>query len=205
MATIPLGFFLWKFLLVFLKNLLGCRLKLALGWTKPSQRLEVPQEVLISGFYVTDYEVWPDALGVSLVTHIPFALFLHCTHGTCGSACELSQLQESALCVLQPMWCLVAAAAKSLQLCLTLCDPIDGSPSGAPVPGILQARTLEWVAISFSDAWKWKVKVKSLSRVQLWATPWTAAHQAPPSMGFSRQEFWSGVPLPSLVMSLRLT
>ena len=93
----------------------------------------------------------------------------------------------------------VAAAAKSLQLCLTLCDPIDGSPSGSPVPGILQARTLEWVAISFPNAWKWKVKVKSLSRVQLVATPWTAAHQAPPPMGFSRQEYWSGVPLPSPV------
>ena len=81
-----------------------------------------------------------------------------------------------------------AAAAKSLQLCLTLCDPIDGSPPGSPVPGILQARTLEWVAIFFSDACKRKVKGKSLSRVRLFATPWTAAHQAPLSMGFSRQE-----------------
>ena len=90
-----------------------------------------------------------------------------------------------------------AAAAKSLQSGLTLCDPIEGSPLGSPVPGILQARILEWVAISFSDAWKWKVKVKSLSRVWLLATPWTAAYQAPLSMGFSRQEYWSGVPLPS--------
>ena len=90
-----------------------------------------------------------------------------------------------------------AAAAKSLQSCPTLCDPIDGSPPGSPIPGILQARTREWVAISFSNAWKWKVKVKLLSRVQLLVTPWTAAHQAPPSMGFSRQEYWSGVPLPS--------
>ena len=89
------------------------------------------------------------------------------------------------------------AAAKSLQSCLTLCDPIDGSPPGLPVPGILQARTLEWVAISFSNAWKWKGKVKSLSRVWLLATPWTAAHQAPLSTGFSRQEYWSGLPLPS--------
>ena len=95
-----------------------------------------------------------------------------------------------------------AAAAKSLQSCLTLCDPIDGSPPGSPVPGILQARTLEWVASSFSNAWKWKVKVKSLSRVQLLATPWTVAHQAPPSMGFSRQECWSGLPLPSLPTSV---
>ena len=91
-----------------------------------------------------------------------------------------------------------AAAAKSLQSCPTLCDPIDGSPPGSPVPGILQPRTLEWVAISFSNAWKWKLKVKLLSHVRLLATPWTAAHQAPPSMGFSRQEYWSGVPLPSL-------
>ena len=90
-----------------------------------------------------------------------------------------------------------AAAAKLLQSCRTLCDPIDGSPPGSPIPWILQARTLEGVAISFSNAWKWKVKVKSLSRVQLLATPWTAAYQAPPSMGFSRQKYWSGVPLPS--------
>ena len=88
-------------------------------------------------------------------------------------------------------------AAKSLQSCLTLCDPIDGSPPGSPVPWILQARTLEWVAIAFSNARKWKVKVKSLILVRLLATPWTAAHQAPPAMGFSRQEYWSGVPLPS--------
>ena len=93
-----------------------------------------------------------------------------------------------------------AATAKSLQSCPTLCDPIDGSPPGSPIPGILQARTLEWAAISFSNVWKWKVKVKSLSRVRLLATPWTVAYQAPPSMGFSRQEYWSGVPLPSPVL-----
>ena len=118
----------------------------------------------------------------------------------------------------------VAAAAKSLQSCPTLCDPIDGSPPGSTGPGILQARTLEWVVISFSNAWKWKVKVKSLmgfsrqeywsgvplpspwlkllllshfSRVRLCATPETEAHQAPPSLGFSRQEHWSGLPFPS--------
>ena len=96
-----------------------------------------------------------------------------------------------------------AAAAKLLQLCPTLWDPIDGSPPGFPVPGILQARTLEWVAISSSNPWTWKVKVKSLSRVRLLATPWTAAYQAPLSMGFSRQEYWSGVPLPSQTMSCR--
>ena len=92
---------------------------------------------------------------------------------------------------------LAAAAVKSLRSCPTLCDPIDGSPPGSTIPGILQARTLEWVAISFSSARKWKVKVKSLSCVRLVATPWTAAYQAPPSMGFSKQEYWSGVPLPS--------
>ena len=90
-----------------------------------------------------------------------------------------------------------AAAAKSLQSCPTLCDPIDSSPPVSPIPGILQARTLEWVAISFSNAWKWKVKANSLSHVWLLATPWNAAYQAPPSMGFSRQKYWSGVPLPS--------
>ena len=93
------------------------------------------------------------------------------------------------------------AAAKSLQSCLTLCDPIDGSLPGSPVPGILKTRTLEWVTISFSNAGKWKVKVKSLSRVQLLVTPWTAAHQAPSSMGFSRQEYWSGLPL---LLSIKL-
>ena len=94
------------------------------------------------------------------------------------------------------VWNLAAAAAKSRQSCPTLCDLIDVSPPGSPVPGILQARILEWVSISF-NAWKWKVKVKSVSCVRLSATPWTAAHQAPPSMEFSRQEYWSGVPLPS--------
>ena len=91
-----------------------------------------------------------------------------------------------------------AAAAALLQSCPTLC-----SPPGSPIPGILQARTPEWGAISFSNAWKWKVKVKSLSRVWLFTTPWTAAHQAPLSMGFSRQEYWSGVPLPSLEDTVR--
>ena len=90
-----------------------------------------------------------------------------------------------------------AAAAKSLQLCPTLCDPRNGSPPGSPIPANPQARTLEWVAISFSTVWKWKVKVKLLSCVRLLATPWTAAYQAPPSVGFSRQEYWSGVPFPS--------
>ena len=100
--------------------------------------------------------------------------------------------------VLKGLVGLHAGAGKSLQSCLTLCDPIDGSPPGSLVPGILQARTLEWVAIFFPNAWKWKVKVKSLSRVRLLVTPWSAAYQAPPSMRFSRQVYWSGVPLFSI-------
>ena len=113
------------------------------------------------------------------------------------SVTHLSQVISPHLCSRLCTSQITAAAAKSLQSCLTLCDPIDGIPPGSPVTGILQARTLEWAAISFSKAWKWKVKVKSLSHVRLLATPWTAAHQAPPSMGFSRQEYWSGVSLPS--------
>ena len=89
------------------------------------------------------------------------------------------------------------AIAKLLQSCLTLCNPIDSSPLGSSVPGILQARILEWVAISFPSTWKWKVKVKSLSHARLLATPWTGAYQDPLPMGFSRQEYWSWVPLPS--------
>ena len=113
---------------------------------------------------------------------------------------KLNLRSKAYVCILPPpVVSPAAAAAKSLQSCLTLCNPRDSSPPGSPIPGILQARTLEWVAISFSSAWKWKVKVKSLSRVWLLATPWTAAYQAPPSMGFSRQEYWSGLPLPSPV------
>ena len=123
----------------------------------------------------------------------------------CSVACRIFPDQGFILCLLHCLyhWATSEAlllfffAAKSLQSCRPLCDPIDGSPQGSPVPGILQARTLEWVAISFSNAWKWKVKVKSLSRVWLLETPWTAAFQAPLSMGFSRQEYWSGVPSPS--------
>ena len=110
------------------------------------------------------------------------------------TSCKCLAWSPSASCLT------MMAAAKSLQLCLTLCDPIDSSPPGSAAPGILQARALEWVAVSFSNALKWKMKVKSLSLVPLLATPWTAAHQAPLSMGFSRQEYWSGVPLPSPTM-----
>ena len=101
-----------------------------------------------------------------------------------------------------PIYPSTATAAKSLQSCPTLCDPIDSSPPGSSVPGILQVRKLEWVAISFSNGWKWKVKGKSLSRVRLLATPWTAAYQAPQSTGFSSQEYWSGVPSPSPILPL---
>ena len=110
---------------------------------------------------------------------------------------KLKWLFDRGIGVQQARQYTAAAAAKWLQLCPTLWEPIDSSPPGSPVPGILQARTLEWVAISSSNAWKWKVKVKSLSLVRLLATPWTAAYQSPPSMGFSRQEYWSGLPLPS--------
>ena len=108
--------------------------------------------------------------------------------------CQLSCLAWLPnLCCSSYLWCRTATA-KSLQSCPALCDPIDGSPPDSSFPGILQARTLEWVAIFFSNAWKWKVKGKSVSRVRLLATPWTAAHQAPPSIGLSRQEYWSGLP-----------
>ena len=135
-----------------------------------------------------------------------FSLVIYFIHSMClcpsqspsSSHLPAPGIHTFVLCVCAP----IAAAAKSLQSCPTLCDPIDGSPPGSPVPGILQARTLEWVAISFSNEWKWKVKVKSLSRVRLLATPWTAAYQAPSSMGFSRQEYWSGLPLPSTALQI---
>ena len=113
--------------------------------------------------------------------------------GVCSNSCSLSWWRNLTISS--------STTTRLLQSCPTLCDPTDGSPPGSAVPGILQARMLEWVAISFSNAWKWKLKVKSLSRARLFATPWTAAYQAPPSMGFSRQEYWSGVPLPSPISS----
>ena len=121
------------------------------------------------------YSHWKFSWFTYTLTHSPLFLILS-IH--LHLSCSFSSIFPSA----------AAAAAKSLQLCPTLCDPIDGSPPGPAVPGILQARTLEWVAISSSNAWKWKVKVKSLSRVRLLVTPWTAAYQAPLSMGFSRQD-----------------
>ena len=132
------------------------------------------------------------------------SLLWKCHSELCSLWTTLLPTVNSPMCISYLLWVTAAATAKSLQSCPTLCDPIDGSPPGSAVPGILQARTLEWVAIAFSIVWKWKVKVKSLSRIRLVATPWTAAYQAPPSMGFSRQEYWSGLPLPSLPVSNKL-
>ena len=123
--------------------------------------------------------------------HQNLIFFLQRSPSDSGRLCLLSRLCDLGLARHSTV------TVKSLQSCPTLCNPIDRSPPGSPVPGILQARTLEWVAISFSNAWKWKVKGKLLSSVRLRATPWTAAYQAPLSMGFARQEYWSGLPLPS--------
>ena len=121
-------------------------------------------------------------LSLDLISSTTLYLLPHHHHVLFWNFETIADIVSSYLCVCV---CLYAAAAdKSLQSCPTLCDPIDGCPPGSPVPGILQARTLEWVAISFSSAWKWKVKVKSLSSVRLLGIPWTAAYQAPPSMGF---------------------
>ena len=132
-----------------------------------------------------------------LTVNLGTVLCAECYMGQSLSTREEAVDRFIEMCVWEKASYSVHAAAKSLQLGPTLCDPIDGSPQGSPIPGILQARSLEWVAISFSSAWKWKVKMKSLSLVRLLATPWTAAHQAPPSRRFSRRECWSGVPLPS--------
>ena len=112
-------------------------------------------------------------------------LHMDITRGSVMKSDWLYSLQPN----MEKLYAAAAAAAKSFQSCPTLCDPIDGSPPGSPVPGILQVRTLEWIAISFSNAWKWKVKVKLLSHVRLLVTPWTATYQAPRSMGFSKQEY----------------
>ena len=143
-----------------------------------------PSEVgnLISAFSKSSLFIWNFSVHVLLKPC--FKNFQHC----------FASMWDEYYCVV--VWIffdITSATAKSLQSCLTLCNPI---------PGILQARTLEWVAISFSNAWKWKLKVKSLSHVRLFATPWTAAYKPLPSMGFSRQEYWSGVPLPSPSLTL---
>ena len=124
--------------------------------------------------------------------------------GTLDSACLGCESWLLYLLVVTcPFYASAAAAAKSLQSCPTLCDPVDGSPPGSPTPGILQARTLEWVAISFSNAWKWKVKVKSLSHVRLLATLWTTAYQAPPSMDFQARVLeWGAIAFSVLYLSI---
>ena len=155
----------------------------------------------------TEHSYW----GISnLSLSSPSSASSHHHHGCDYFKVQFSSVVQSCPTLCDPMNCstpglpaAAAATAKSLQSCPTLWDLIDGSPSGFPVPGILQARILEWVAISLSNAWKWKVKVKSLSRVWFLATPWTAAYQALPSMRFSRQMYWSGVSLPSPISGHR--
>jgi len=146
-------------------------------------------ECIVHG--VTKSQTWLSNFHVHIVTYEPFYPCVLTVHNSTQYS------QQSILWKSKISHATAAAAAKSLQLCSTLCDPIDGSPPGSSIPGILQARTLEWVSIAFSNAWKWKVKVKLLSHVWLSKTPWTSAYQAPPSMGVSRQEYWSGVPMPS--------
>ena len=165
---------------------------------QPVEKVDIPWKVK---HRVT---MWPSSSGPRLV-HKRIENTIHPHRNLCMFI--IAQRWKQPRCLStgewKKMWYI--DTAKSLQSCPTLCDPIDGSPPGSPVPGILQARTLEWVAVSFSNAWKWKVKVKSLSRVRLLATPWTAAHQAPLSMGFSRQEYWSGLPLPPPNLLLELS
>ena len=130
-----------------------------------------------------------------LTPRCPFVITLS-PHLTSATQTHLTNIKQRSGPLTSPYW-LAAAAAKSFQSCPTLCNHIDKSLPGSAVPGILQSRTREWVAISFSNAWKWKVKVKLLSQIWPSVTPWIATYQAPPSMGFSRQAYWSGVPLPS--------
>ena len=142
---------------------------------KSPNRTDIPDSTTLQPILHTTYDLVFLKQSFLHVLLIEFSLLISRPNSSCSSSRKPS-LNSAA-----------ATAAKSLQSCLTLCDPIDGSPPGSPVPGILQVRTLQWVAISFSNAWKRKVKVKSLSPARLLATPWTAAYQAPPSMGFSRQ------------------
>ena len=149
--------------------------------------------------YTFTYLIWPQTFSMFISDFISKCFYFR---NNIPVLLNLQICWASEIYISSPLINYSAATAKSLQSCLTLCDPIDGSPPGSPVPGILQARIMQWVAISFSSVWKWEVKVKLLSRVWFLATPWTAAYQAPPSMGFSRQEYWSGVPLPSLTLAI---
>ena len=158
-----------------------------------------------STFTASSFRIWNSSAGIPSPPLALFIVMLPKAHLTSHSKMSGSTWVITALWLSGPLSpFLYTTITKSLQSCPTLCDPIDGSPPGSPIPGILQARTLKWVAISFSNAWKWKVKVKSLSPVWLFATPWTAAYQAPRPMGFSRQEYWSGLPLPSPVSEPKL-
>ena len=175
---------------------------LALSWdfNREYNEYKDPSLIFLSVFKSTQKSLFHTVVFMVTITAVTGKYSRHMLQGTCVSRhiftinCRWLFYQ---LCYFCMAWVAAAAAAKLLQPCPTLCDPIDGSPRGSLVPGILQARTLEWIAISFSNAWKWKVKVTLLSLVWLLATPWTSAHQPPLSMGFSRQECWSGVPLPS--------
>ena len=153
---------------------------------------------LVLGFCLLE-DFWLASISVLVMGLIRFCIFSGFSFGKLYFSKSSSISSKLSISLAYDCWLLLLLLL-SIFSCVWLCDPIDGSPSGFPVPGILQARTLEWVTISFSNAWKWKVKVKSLSRVWPSVTPWTAAHQAPPSMGFARQEYWSGVPLPSPYM-----
>ena len=166
---------------------------LLISWLQsPSAMIFEPKKIKSVTVSIVSPSICHEVMGLDAMTLVSWMLSLKPILSL-SSFTFIKRLFSSSLSAIK----VVYAAAKWLQSCPTLCDPRDGSPPGSPIPGILQARTLEWVAISFSNAWKWKVKVKSLSCVRLFANPWTAAHQAPPSMGFSRQEYWSGVPLPS--------
>ena len=174
----------------------------SLAWEIP--RTEEPGRLQSMGSLRVRHD-WETSLSLSYVLYIATMLNITSpwlTYFIAGDICLLILNQRIFndillynICFLKSISAskLMLCYAKSLQSCPTLCDPIDSSQPGSPIPGILQARTLEWVAISFSNAWKWKVKVKSLSCIWPSVTPWT-----PPSMGFSRQAYWSGVPLPSL-------
>ena len=160
---------------------------------KAGLRLNIQKTKIMASSPITSWQI--DGETVETVTDFIFLGSKVNADGECS--CEIKTLAAW-----KKIYDKTSAAARTLQSCPTLCDPTDGSPPGSATPGSLQARTLEWAAISFSSAWKWKVRVKSLSRARLLATPWTAAHQAPPSTGFSRQEDWSGLPLPSPMTNL---
>ena len=202
------------------KVILSCK------WNRLNLYVVPWRAFLSSGFCTTSRSLLSVLIFTGLLRYLQFShVQLFATPRTAARQASLTITNSRSLLKLRliELWChltisscvipfsshlqsfsVAAAAAKSHQSCLTLCDPIDASPTGSSVPGIFQARILEWVAVSFSNAWKWKVKVKLLSCVQPLATPWTVAYQAPLSMGFSRQQYWSGLPLPSpIFLSIR--